>query len=159
MLEIERKFLIKDSPNLKGIPEIKYERYFLEITNNSEIRIQKKGYIYEKETKTRINSLKFEKLKQGISQAEFLELQKQSIWELYRSSYTLNKSPKISLKVYTWRFQWFSRLEIEFNAEEQAKNFKTENWYWKEITWSTLANDSKLVNLSDSQFQTLMRSI
>ncbi len=79
MLEIERKFLITKLPDLKDIPEIKYERYFLEISNNKEIRIQKKGDIYEREVKTRINLIKYKKIKQEISQTEFLESQKQSI--------------------------------------------------------------------------------
>jgi hypothetical protein len=42
MLEIERKFLIQELPDLQNIPEITYERYFLEINPDREIRIQKK---------------------------------------------------------------------------------------------------------------------
>lgn len=72
MLEIERKFIIKELPNLENRVEIKYERFFLEISLNKEVRIQKKWDMYEKEVKTKINQLTFEKTKQEISQEEFL---------------------------------------------------------------------------------------
>jgi hypothetical protein len=79
MLEIERKFLIRELPNLEGIPEIKYERYFLDINSDTEVRIQKKNNIYEKEVKTKITPLKYTKTKTEITQTDFIELQKQSI--------------------------------------------------------------------------------
>jgi len=153
MREIERKFLIKNLPNLENISEIKYERYFLKISNNKEIRIQKKWNIYEKETKTKLCHLEYEKIKQEISENDFNNLKKDSIWEIYRSSYKISENPGVSIKIYSWKFLWLSRLEVEFWSESEAKEFQPESWYWKEITGTSLAKDSELVKLSLKVFQ------
>jgi|GEM_PF-1725678 len=42
MQEIERKFLIKEMPNLENLKPTYYERYFLFRSEKIEIRIQKK---------------------------------------------------------------------------------------------------------------------
>jgi hypothetical protein len=64
--------------------------------------------------------------------------------------------PDVSLKIYSWRFSWLTRWEIEFSTEKQADDFIPESWYWKEITGTLLANDSKLIQLSDREFQDLI---
>jgi len=153
MREIEKKFLIKNLPNLESVLEVKYERYFLEISDNKEIRIQKKWNTYEKETKTKLNHLEYEKIKQEITGNDFNGLKKDSIWKIHRSSYKISENPEVSIKIYSWRFLWLSRLEVEFWSESEAKNFQPESWYWKEITGTSLAKDSELVKLSRKDFQ------
>lgn len=51
MQEIERKFLIKEMPNLENLKPTYYERYFLFRSEKIEIRIQKKWEKFEFEKK------------------------------------------------------------------------------------------------------------
>jgi hypothetical protein len=55
--EIERKFFVKEMPDLSGIEPLHYERYFLERGNGKEIRISKINDSYVYEDKSEISDL------------------------------------------------------------------------------------------------------
>ena len=57
MNEIERKFFVRQMPDLSSIEPLHYERYFLKRKNGTEERISKVNdkYVYEK--KSEISSL------------------------------------------------------------------------------------------------------
>lgn len=156
--EIERKFLVSSIPELKGITPVKYERYFLEITELYEIRVQKKWDIYEYEKKSTWNNLSGEKSKKLISFKEFKNFTEWISKKIMRESYSLNESPKISLKKYYWDYAWFSRIEVEFLSEQEAREFHPPKWYGKEITSSPLWRDSKLIQLTWEEFQKFINS-
>ena len=71
--EIERKFLLTNIPDQDLLAPIRYERYFLYVDKDTEIRIQKKANRYELERKGRqaSGSFTFQKQKLQITQAEF----------------------------------------------------------------------------------------
>lgn len=156
--EIERKFLISQIPDLKNITPISYERYFLETNDETEIRIQKKWTLYEYETKTNESVLSAVKTKETISQEKFNKLKEGITKYLNRKSYLISNNPEISIKIYSWYFKWLSRVEVEFKDEIEARNFKIPDWFWKEITDSSLWRDSKLIKLSHKDFQELISS-
>ncbi len=153
MQEIERKFLVKKLPDLEDISKIQYERHFLEISSDREVRIQKKWERYEKETKTKLSDIEYKKEKKEISPEVFDTLKEKSIGTILRCSYELSKNPETSLKVYQWLHHWLIRIEVEFISRQEALDFKAPDWYGKEITGTPLANDSKLVKLPDKDFQ------
>lgn len=55
--EIERKYLIKQMPNLKNIKPIRYERYYINDNIDNQIRVQKKADKFILETKTKISDM------------------------------------------------------------------------------------------------------
>lgn len=72
--EIERKYLIKQMPNLKNIKPIRYERYYINDNIDNQIRVQKKANKFIIETKTKISDIEYKKEKQEIIEQEFLKL-------------------------------------------------------------------------------------
>ena len=72
--EIERKYLIKQMPNLKNIKPIRYERYYINDNIDNQIRVQKKADKFILETKTKISEIQYKKEKQEITEQEFLKL-------------------------------------------------------------------------------------
>ena len=154
--EIERKFLVNKLPNISQLEATEYERYFLFIDENSEIRIQRKGDNYELERKVTRSSLKAEKQKLKISQREYDILKQSCEKNISRISYTISNSPKISIKIYSGDFKWLSRVKIEFQSESEALDFVPDKWFWKEITHSPLWRDSTLVKLNKAEFLKLI---
>ena len=57
MDEIERKFLVKQLPDLSGIQAIPYERFYLYADKGVELRVQQRGDEYELERKVVIGDL------------------------------------------------------------------------------------------------------
>ena len=69
--EIERKYLIKQMPNLKNIKPIRYERYYINDNIDNQIRAQKKDEKFELETKSKISDIEYKKEKQEITEQEY----------------------------------------------------------------------------------------
>lgn len=154
--EIERKFLVKTTLDLSNFQKLEYERYFLFRGKRSEIRIQKKWKIYELERKVTENNFSAQKEKLKISEEEFLELKELSQEKIIRKSYKISDNPEITLKIYSWKFEWLQRIEVEFESEKQAQDFKKSEWFWREITGTSLARDSKLLELTEKEFFELL---
>jgi len=155
-MEIERKWFIKIIPDLTGLQSIPYERHFLYIGADIEIRIQKKGDKYIFERKQEVNDLTRDNTIFDITQAEFEALKKLSIKSIIRHSYPLHSIPGGSLKMYQGDFEGLVRAEIEFDSEDEANAFIPPTWFGKEITNSALGKDKKLVQLSKEEFKELL---
>lgn len=156
MHEIERKFLTSQLPDISNLIGIEYERYFLKVSDIEEIRIQKKWHKYEQEIKKEKNILTSQKEKKEISQKDFELLKQQSIGKIVRTSYIIKKIPLTTLKVYHGKHKGLTRIEVEFSSEQEAKNFKPESWYGKEITNSPLWKDKNIIQLNLQDFKTLL---
>lgn len=154
--EIERKFLIKELPNLSNCEIIRYERYFLFRNQNIEIRIQKKGEKYEFERKENVNSLSTKKKKFEITKEEFDEFKKGSTQAIIRKSYKISNVPNITIKIYEWKYKGLKRVEVEFENEQNAQDFNPLSWFWNEITDSILWRDSKILDLSEYEINKMM---
>ena len=157
--EIERKFLLTNIPDQDLLAPIRYERYFLYVDKDTEIRIQKKANRYELERKGRqaSGSFTFQKQKLQITQAEFQKLRQLCNRSIIRDSYVLKEHPNITIKVYQSDYQGLIRAEIEFESEAQAKGFIAPEWMGVEITNTPLSRDSQLIALSPSEFQMLLQ--
>ncbi len=155
--QIKRKFLVKKLPNLKWIDPVLYERYFLLRNDIMDIRVQKKWEKYQFERKEEENTLCAKKRAFDIDKKEYERLKSSSTEEIIRTSYKIQTDPKITLKIYSSRFDWLKRIEVSFKTEQAAEQYKPLEWFWKEITWTTLAKDSKLIDLSEKEFKKLMK--
>lgn len=146
MNEIERKFLIKIFPSIKNKKYHDNERFFLKTNNdNTEERIYKNNNKYFHEKKVNISIYERKKDKSEINKSEFLKLKNKIIWKTSRRTYYIQKSPKITLQVYKWKFKWLIRVEVEFNSINECSIFKPLYWMWKEITWNYISRDVKLI--------------
>lgn len=157
--EIERKFLVKEIPNLTGIKPVHYERYFLQRGSTVEERIQKKDNTFEYEKKVTISPIESHKEKRIISEEEYNNLKQRSSDAIIRESYILATNPEVSLKIYEGRFKGLMRVEVEFKSVEEANSFIPQDWMGEEITNSPLGRDGKLLDLTDQEFQELLRSV
>ena len=156
-MEIERKFLVKEIPDLSGIRPISYERYYLSTDESSVVRIQKRGDKYEYETKKNISHLEYEKTKRLISGAEFEALKQVKASEgIMRDGYQISSKPDISIKIYHGRFEGLVRAEVEFSSREEAEAYIPAVWMGIEITHSPLGVDARLLHLSKEEFLSLL---
>lgn len=149
MKEIERKWIVKTLPPITDQTPLLYERHFLFNANGIEIRIQKKGDVFEFERKVEVSDLTREGQKFTISPAEFESLKKHSIGSIIRESFVIDD---ISVKVYKGLFSGLIRAEVEFNNEHEAQEFIPPVWFGEEITHSVLGKDKKLMMISETEF-------
>ncbi len=148
--EIERKYLIKQMPNLKNIKPIRYERYYINDNIDNQIRVQKKADKFILETKTKISDIEYKKEKQEITEQEFLKL-------IIRDSYLINEKPNITIKIYHGIYKGLIRAEVEFNNEYEYSNFKIPEWFGKDITNTELGMDARLIKLDRGDFLEILR--
>lgn len=162
-MEIERKFLVHTLPDITNILPVRYERYFLKITDGYQERIQRKGDIYELEVKKSVPTMgkivHYEKTKRPISKEESEKLKEgKENAGIIRDGYFLSKKPDISIKIYHGRFEGLIRAEVEFDNEDEANSYRPEPWMGEEITRSPLGMDSRLLHLTDSELQDLIKA-
>lgn len=157
-MEIERKFLVKELPDLSDIKPVRYERYYLNKDGPSVERIQKKGDRYEFESKKTISPLEHDKQKRYINQDEFEHLRKGKEADgIVRDGYMLSTNPEVSIKIYHDRFEGFVRAEVEFSSKEAAEAYVPESWMGAEITTSPLGADARLLHLTKDEFLSLLQ--
>jgi len=156
--EVERKFLVREMPDLGKVKVEEWERYFLEL-GNVEVRISRidKKYYYERKTKG--NGITSEKEIEEITKEKFEELKKKSIGGLCRKSYLISENPEISIKIYEGNYRELIRAEFGFADETEAKKFVPPSWVGEEITESKLGRDGKLIALSRKEFLDLSWSV
>jgi len=156
-MEIERKFFIKEMPNLSGVVPVRYERYYLRIEPDFEERVQKVGDVYEREIKSRKSELERTSGKTLITEEEFDALKPQAQSAIVRDSYLLSNNPEISIKFYHGRYEGLVRAEVEFDSVEEARGFVPPSWMGREITDGPLGRDSQLLGLSEEEFKYLLK--
>lgn len=155
--EIERKWLLSSLPDaVMGITPIEYERYFLPSEQGEEIRIQKVGDKYTYQKKIEVPGVGRERAEdRGISEEEFLELKKTAIGSILRTRYDL--SSIVAIQVYHGKHEGLIRYEVEFQSVDESEAFQPEPWAGREITDSPLGRDSRLLFMSDDEFQEELR--
>lgn len=150
--EIERKYLIKQMPNLKNIKPIRYERYYINDNIDNQIRVQKKDEKFELETKSKISDIEYKKEKQEITEQEFLKLIKNCKKVIIRDSYLINENPNITIKIYHETYKGLVRAEVELSNEDEYRNFEIPEWFGKDITNTELGMDARLIKLDRANF-------
>jgi CYTH domain-containing protein len=151
--EIERKWLLSSLPDVAaGITPIEYERYFLPSEPAEEIRIQKVGEKYTYQKKIEVPGVGRERVEdREISEEEFLNLKKGATGSILRTRYDL--APNVSIQVYHGKHEGLIRYEVEFQSVDESEAFQPEPWVGREITDSPLGRDSRLLSMSDEEFQ------
>jgi CYTH domain-containing protein len=158
--EIERKFFLKSLPSdIDLTSKTTYERHFLKIGPDEELRIQRKGDKYFLERKAINSKLSSTKSVTPISIEKFNELRQDAVASIERDSYKVSNIQNATIKVYQGRFEGLIRLEVEFQSVADATHFSPPDWSGIEITESDLGRDSKLVGLSYPEFRTLLDGI
>lgn len=152
MNEIERKFLVKELPNLSSIKVVSYERYYLFVGNGIELRIQRKNDEYELERKVATGDLSRTSDFCPLSAEEFNLLKRLSNKAIIRDAYQLSETPDVSIKIYHGDYEGLVRAEFEFGSEIKAKSFTPPEWCGVEITDTDLGRDSRLLALSKEDF-------
>lgn len=155
--EIEKKYLVKQMPNLKNIKPIRYERYYINDNIDNQIRVQKKADKFILETKTKISDMEYKKEKQEIIEKEFLKLIKDCKKVIIRDSYLINENPNITIKIYQGIYKGLIRAEVEFNNEYEYNNFEIPEWFGKDITNTELGMDARLIKLDREDFLEILR--
>lgn len=159
MKEIERKFLVKELPDLSKIKPVKQERYYIKQELDKQVRIQRKDNSYEMESKNYLGPLQYEKVKQTISKDTFEMYKKGCQKGIFRDSYLICVKPIITIKQYHGDYEGFTRVEIEFDTLEQACTYNLPNWIGKEITNTPLGLDSELLKLNKKEFKKCLREL
>ena len=155
--EIERKFFVREMPDLSGIEPLHYERYFLKREDGVEERISKVNDKYVYERKTEVSTLERSREKKEPSEQEFNQLKEKASEAIIREQYTISSNPDIAIQIYHGRFEGLVRAEVEFETEKEAKSFIPLPCMDKEMTGLPIARDSKLLDLSAEEFQEYLK--
>lgn len=135
-IEIERKWLVEDLPDLsrhKGAKVI--QGYIIVPANGSEVRVRRKDEKFFETIKTG------EGLKRGEIEIEISRKQFGKLWlatrgrRLEKVRYTLKwHGRKIELDVYKKKLAGLKVAEVEFKSRKQAVDFTPPSWFGKEVT-------------------------
>ncbi len=145
-MEIERKFLIKNLPNLIGVDSIDIEQAYLVIDKEKESRIRRVDNNYFVTIKNGKGIERYE-IEYPISKEEYQSFKKQHIGKVInkrRFLIPLSESLTAELDMYSNDLVGLNVVEVEFASLEQANSFKPPSWFSKEITNSKDYKNSSL---------------
>ena len=158
--EIERKFLIRKMPNLRGIQKIPQERYFLQCTDLFEEGMKRKGNVYLYETRFMLSKDERTREKLYITKEEFESKKTKNVNIIIRDSYELpDTEPIISIKKYKGRYSGLVLAEVDFDSVEDMENFVPYDWMDGEVTHTKLGKDTELIKLSKEEFRILLDEV
>lgn len=132
-MEIERKFLIKEIPDLKDVKSVKIKQGYFSI--NPERRVRKMGdkyYITEKGEGEMVR----EEKEWEIEEKEALPLfEKSKTFVIEKTRYYLPCGDYlIELDIYEGRHSGLIVAEVEFKSEKDALDFVPPSWLGEDIT-------------------------
>lgn len=134
-MEVERKFLVSDPPDLTGAPADEIEQGYLAIGAEGEVRLRRKG-----------NRLVLTaKRGSGLSRDEAeIELDPDSfdaLWpltegrRLHKRRHLVPQGDlRIEVDIYEGGLEGLVVAEIEFPSEEAARGFDPPDWVGEEVT-------------------------
>ena len=112
-IELKRKYLVNELPDISNLEKIEYVRYFL----SDDVIVKSKNGEYEIEGKGKIT---FE---------EFLDLTKDCKNVCISDSYLLNKNT--TLKIYHGKYEGLIFVEVEFESIKDYESFKAPGFFQK----------------------------
>jgi CYTH domain-containing protein len=134
-MEVERKFLVKELPDLDGTDSDEIEQGYLATGADGEVRVRRKGERLVLTAK-RGSGLSREEGEVDLDRASFDEL-----WpltegrRLHKRRHVIPHGDlKIELDVYEGDLDGLRVAEIEFGSEEEAKAFDSPDWLGEEVT-------------------------
>jgi adenylate cyclase len=134
-MEVERKFLVSEPPNLTAADAEDIEQGYLAIGSDGEVRVRRKGD----------RLLLTAKRGSGLSREEAeVELDRESFEELWQLTegrrlqkrrHVLPQGDlRIEIDVYGGELEGLTVAEIEFSSEEEANAFDPPGWLGEEVT-------------------------
>lgn len=151
MIEIEKKFLLNQMPDLSQLEFNEIEQGYLSFM--PEIRIRKKGqkcYITEKSEGTQIRK-EIEREIDFITYQILLSLVKGRVIKKTRFKIALNEGIIAEIDIYHESLDGLVTVETEFSSEEQANNFVAPNWFGKDITEDLRYKNKNLAQLNNNE--------
>ena len=134
-MEVERKFLVGQPPDLVGTDSDEIEQGYLAIGSEGEVRVRRKGEkllltakrgagLSRQEAEVEIDRANFDKL-WSLTEGRRLE----------KRRYVITSGDlRIELDVYGGELEGLIVAEIEFVSEEEAKAFDPPGWLGEEVT-------------------------
>jgi adenylate cyclase len=156
-MEIERKWLIAEMPDLSALHKLEFERYFVYIGEDVEIRVQRVNDRYSFERKQEQSSTTRDEQRLDITPAEFSFFKSIATKGIRRDAYELSRNPDTSIKIYHGDYEGLVRVEVEFQSEDDARSFIPPSWFGPEITETALGRDKNLIRLSREEFKRVLR--
>jgi adenylate cyclase len=134
-VEVERKFLVSDRPDLHGTESDEIEQGYLAIGKDGEVRLRRKG---EKLllTAKRGGGISRDEAEVGLDREAF-----ERLWpltegrRLHKRRHVLPAGDlSIELDVYEGDLEGLVVAEIEFETEDEARAFEPPDWIGDEVT-------------------------
>lgn len=134
-LEIERKFLVRESLQLEEAAYEEILQGYLLITGEKEIRIRKKGEKYFQASKVGTGMSRAE-VENEIGMFQFEELWPETEGKrVEKRRYEIeHEGFLIELDVYSGSLSGLVVAEVEFGSEEDAEAFIPPSWFGEEVT-------------------------
>ena len=134
-MEIERKWLVSELPELLWDGAVEIEQYYLLCDGCSETRVRRKGKKYFLTVKVG-EGLNRAEVEREIAEDEFNELiaaSPKSVWEkgIRKTRYLLGH---IEVDKYHGSLKGLVVAEVEFTSEEEAYWFTPPMWFGEEVT-------------------------
>lgn len=146
MRTLTKRYIIESISGLALSEPVRYERYYI----NDNLRIQKKGHIYQKEVLDNQNDILEKEI---ITKDEFSKIKEKARSEIIRDSYLYLNDKRISIKRYYGKYRGLVRAEVSFSSADEEKGYVKEDWMGEEITQTALAFDKDLSKLSRGEFR------
>ena len=146
-MEIERKFLVKDLPDrLAEYPFREIEQGYL--NTDPVVRVRKdgdsyyltykgKGLLAREEYNLPLDQASYEHL---IAKADGIVLTKRR----YQIPFSQDREYTIDLDIFRGIYDGLILAEVEFESEEEARNFTPPQWFGRDVTFSGEFQNSRL---------------
>jgi adenylate cyclase len=134
-MEVERKFRLREPPDLSGADSDPIEQGYLAAGAEGEVRLRRKG------ERTLLTVKRGAGLSRGEVEIEVTPEQFEALWpltegrRLRKRRYVLpHDELQVEVDVYEGELAGLTVAEIEFDSEEQARAFEPPAWLGDEVT-------------------------
>ena len=150
MIEIERKYLVKNIPKLDGIEYVDIKQGYLNCNSEPILRIrkyEKKYYLTYKFKKKGIKTNACIEYELPITKYAFDHLLKKidnNLISKKRFKISIENNLTAELDLFSNQLAGLVMVEVEFETEEEAISFNPPKWFGREITKDKRYRNSEL---------------
>jgi adenylate cyclase len=134
-MEVERKFLVPDPPDLDGTESDEIEQGYLAIGTDGEVRLRRKG------DKHLLTAKRGSGLSRDEAEIEFERNAFDRLWpltegrRLHKRRHVIPHGDRtIEVDVYEGDLEGLVVAEVEFGSEDEARRFEPPGWIGDEVT-------------------------
>ena len=132
-MEIERKFLVREMPDLNGVAHSEIKQGYFSI--NPEKRVRKMDNLYFVTEKGEGDMVREEREYEIDEKSAILLFQSSKTYIIEKTRYYLPfESHTIELDIYKGRHEGLVVAEVEFESEGEALSFTPPHWFGEDIT-------------------------